>query len=167
MIEKIKQDFGLKTSLSIIGGVGWLIFIILWFAFYATNYSWEKNLSIFLLSILVIFLLIGGMWAIWSLRMIPKPGWEILKISGFKWRIITSIIIPLGAMIFLIIWFWYYAEPFSVWQNIAILLVTLLILGGLLGIIWTRWSMQHSDEMKKFEDIGEEIGKKMEESFKD
>jgi hypothetical protein len=119
MNENFKGNMGLKPGISIVFGVGWLIFIILWFAFYATNYSWEKNLSIILLSILIVFLVLGGMWAIWSLRMIPKYGWEMFKISGFRWRIITSIFLPLLAIIFLIIWFWYNAEPYSVWQNIA------------------------------------------------
>jgi hypothetical protein len=157
-----KEDMGLKPSLSIVGGVGWLIFIILWFAFYASNYSWEKNIAIMLSSILIIFLLLGGMWAIWSLRMIPKQGWEIFQIKGFKWRVVTSIIIPFLAIIFLIIWFWNYAEPFSVWQNIAVLLVTLLVLGGILGVIWARWGIKHGEEMKKFEKMGEDIEKKFE-----
>jgi hypothetical protein len=157
-----KEDMGLKPSLSIVGGVGWLIFIILWFAFYASNYSWEKNIAIMLSSILIIFLLLGGMWAIWSLRMIPKQGWEIFQIKGFKWRVVTSIIIPFLAIIFLIIWFWNYAEPFIVWQNIAVLLVTLLVLGGILGVIWARWGIKHGEEMKKFEKMGEDIEKKFE-----
>jgi hypothetical protein len=165
MAEKMKEDLGLKPSISIVGGVGWLIFVIVWFAFYATDYPWEKNLSIILLSILILFLLLGGMWAFWGLRMVPKPGWEVFKISGFRWRIITSIIIPFAAIIFLIIWFWYYAVPYSVWQNIAVLLVTLLALGGILGAMWARWSTKHGHEMKKFENIGEEIGKKIEDSF--
>ena len=167
MEEKLKGDVGLKPSISIVGGVGWLIFVIIWFAFYATNFPWEKNLAVLLLSILIVFILLGGMWAIWSLRMIPKPGWEVFKISGFRWRIITSIILPFAAIIFLIIWFWYYAEPYSVWQNIAILLVTLLALGGILGAIWARWGMKHGHEMKKFENIGEEIGKKVEDAMKE
>ena len=166
MKEKKACDLGWKPSLSIIGGVGWLIFVIIWFAFYATDYAWEKNLAIILLSILVVFLLLGGMWAIWGLRMVPKPGWEVFKISGFKWRVSISIILPLAAMIFLIIWFWYYAEPYSVWQNIAVLLVTLLVIGGILGAIWARWGIKHGHEMDKFDDIGEEIGKKIEESMK-
>jgi hypothetical protein len=106
------------------------------------------------------------MWAVWSIRMIPKKGLEIFKVSGFKWRIIISIIIPFAAIIFLIGWFWYYAEPFSVWQNIAVLLVTLLLLGGILGATWAQWSIKHGEEMKKFEDIGEEIGKKVEDQMK-
>ncbi len=68
-------------------------------------------------------------------------------------------------MIFLIFWFWYYAEPYSVWQNIAVLLVTILAMGGTLGVIWTRWGMQHGHEMEKFDNIGEEIGEKIEETF--
>jgi hypothetical protein len=151
------KELGLKPSISIIGGVGWLIFVILWFAFYASNYSWEKNLAILLSSILVIFLLLGGMWAVWSLRMMPKEGWEIFKITGFRWRIISSIIVPLISIIFLIIWFWYFAEPYSVWQNIAVFIVVLLIIGGTLGVIWAKWSIKHSEEMKKFEKIGKEI----------
>jgi hypothetical protein len=166
-MEEKKCDMGWKPSISIIGGVGWLIFISIWLAFYATDYSWEKNLAIILLSVLIVFLIIGGMWAIWSLRMMPKPGWEVFKISGFRWRILTSIILPFAAIIFLIIWFWYYAEPYSVWQNIAVLLVTLLAMGGILGAIWARWSIKHGHEMKKFEDIGEEIGKKVEKAMKD
>ena len=154
------KDLGLKPSISIIGGVGWLIFVILWFAFYASNYSWEKNMAVLLLSILVIFLLLGGMWALWSLRMITKEGWEIFKISGFRWRIISSIIVPLISIIFLIFWFWYLAEPYSVWQNIAVFIVVLLIIGGTLGVIWAKWSMKHSEEMKKFEKIGKEIEEK-------
>ena len=162
-----KACMGWKPSLSIVGGVGWLVFIILWLAFYATDYSWEKNLAIILLSILVLFVLVGGMWAIWGLRMIPKPGWEVFKITGFRWRIYTSITIPFLTMIFLIVWFWVYAQPYSVWQNIAVLLVTLLVMGGILGVIWTRWGMMHSHEMEKFEKMGEEFGKKVEETFDD
>ena len=157
MAEKINENMGFKPSISIIIGVGWLIFIILWFAFYASNHSWEKNIAILLFSILIIFLLLGGMWAIWSFRMIPKKGWEIFKIKGFKWRVITSILLPFVSIIFLILWFWFYAEPFTVWQNIAILFVVLLILGGMLGTIWAHWSMIHHEEMKEFEKIGKEI----------
>jgi peptidoglycan/LPS O-acetylase OafA/YrhL len=161
MVEECKEDLGFKPSISIVVGVGWLIFIILWFAFYASDYSWEKNLAILLVSGLIVFLLLGGMWAIWSLRKIPKSEWEVFKIKGFKWRIAISIILPFIAIIFLISWFWYYAEPYTVWQNIAVLLVVLLVVGGILGAAWARWGITHGKEMEKW---GEEFGKKIEEA---
>jgi peptidoglycan/LPS O-acetylase OafA/YrhL len=138
-----EKELGLKPSLSIIIGVGWLIFLILWFAFYAGGYAWEKNLAIILLSILVMFVLIGGMWAMYGIRKIPPDEKEKFKTSGFKWRVGLSIALPFAAMIFLIIWFWSYAQPYNVWQNIAVMLVTLLVIGGVLGSVWARWGIKH------------------------
>jgi len=160
-MEKECKDLGFKPSISIVIGVGWLIFIILWFAFYASDYSWEKNLAIFLLSALIVFLLIGGMWAIWSLRKIPKSEWKMFKIKGFKWRIGISIVLPFIGIIFLISWFWEYAEPYTVWQNIAVLLVVLLIIGAILGALWAKWGITHGEKMEKW---GEDFGKKIEEA---
>ena len=163
MVEgKCSKDLGVKPSVSIVGFVGWLIFIILWLAFYASDYSWEKNFAIILLSVLVVFLLIGGMWAIWSIRKIPRSEWKMFKIKGFRWRIIVSIVLPFIAIIFLIVWFWFYAEPYTVWQNIAVLLVVLLAMGGTLGVIWARWGTIHGDKMEK---MGEDLGKKFEDAF--
>ena len=138
-----KHDLGWRPSFSIIVAVGWLVFLIVWFAFYATPYPWEQNFAIILLSIIVMFLLLGGTWAMWGIRMIPKEEKEKMKAAGFRSRILVSIILPLAAMIFLIVWFWYYAIPYSIWQNIAIILVTLLIIGGVLGSIWARWGIKH------------------------
>jgi len=146
-----KPDMGWRPSFSIIVGVGWLVFTILWLAFYASDYAWEKNLAIILLSILIMFLLLGGVWALWGIRMMPKNGWEMFKIHGFRSRIITSIILPLAAIISLIIWFWYYAEPYTVYQNIAVFIVVLLLMGGILGAIWARWGTKHGKELEKYD----------------
>ena len=94
MTGKSKMYPGWRAPFSAVVGVGWLIFIILWLAFFASDYSVYQNIAIFLASILVTFLLLGGVWAIWSLRMIPKEGWEMMRIVGFKWRIGVSITLP-------------------------------------------------------------------------
>jgi hypothetical protein len=144
-----KEKLGWRPTFSIVVGVGWLIFLIAWLAFYASNYVWEQNIAMILLSILVAFSLLGGVWAVWGLKMIPKEGREMFKTFGFKWRIQTSIAIPFLAIVFLIIWFWFYAAPFTVWQNIAVLLITLLAVGGILGALWARWGMKHSWKFDK------------------
>jgi hypothetical protein len=144
-----RPTLGWRPTFSIVVGVGWLIFIIAWLGFYASNYVWEQNIAIILLSILVAFSLLGGIWAVWGLKMIPKEGREMFKTLGFKWRIQTSIVIPFLAIVFLIIWFWFYAAPFTVWQNIAVLLITLLAVGGILGALWARWGMKHGWKFDK------------------
>lgn len=146
--EKNLQPSGWQITISIIMGVGWLIFLILWLAFYASIFSYEKNIAVILLSILIFFIPLGGYWALWAYK--NNRGWEVFKIKGFKWRVAVSTIIPLALVIFLILWFWYYAEPYSIWQNIAVILVTVLILGGILGSIWAHWGMTHSKDFENY-----------------
>jgi amino acid transporter len=95
--------------------------------------------------------------------MIPKEGWDLLKFKGFKWRLIVSIIIPLGAMIFLIIWFWEPAIPYTIWQNIAVFLVVLLIMAAILSVIWIGWGKKYGEMFEKqAEEVGQEIEKRFE-----
>jgi hypothetical protein len=151
--EKSMQPSGWQVSLSIIMGVGWLIFLILWLAFYATGYSYEKNIAVILLSVLIFFLPLGGLWAYWAYK--NNRGWEVFKIKGFKWRVVISIILPLALVFFLIFWFWYYATPYSIWQNLAVILVVILVLGGVLGSVWAHWGMSHSKDFEDYQ-CGEE-----------
>lgn len=67
-------------------------------------------------------------------------------------------ILPFVAIIFLIIWFWFIADlySFSVWQSIAIVIVTLLTVGGILGSIWANWGVKHSKDFEKYEKKKEE-----------
>ena len=151
-----KEGLGWRVSLSIIAGVGWLVFIILWLFFYAGDYNWEKNVAIVLLSILVIGLILGAPWTIWGLRHRKKKEIEMWKTKGFKWRIYLSTAVAFLLVIFLIIWFWYYAEPYDVYQNIAILIVSLLIAGGLMGAAWAPWGIKHQHEFEHPKDVEEE-----------
>ena len=105
----------------------------------------------------------GGVWAIWSFKIIPKEGWNLLKFKGFKWRLIVSIITPLASMIFLIVWFWEPAIPYTIWQNIAVVLVVLLIMAAILSVIWIDWGKKYGDMFgKQAEEVGKEIEKKFE-----
>jgi len=148
-LDDISHPSGWRVSLSIAIGVGWLIFVIIWLAFFAGNYSFNKNIAIVLISILVLIIVLGGPWALWGLKHIPKEGVEMMRKTGFKSRVITSIIIPLGLIIFLIIWFYFYADAYNIYQNIAIFLVSILAVGGLMGAMWAPWGMKHGKEFEE------------------
>lgn len=155
--EDFPKPSGWRISLSIAMGVGWLIFLIIWLAFFAGDetlgFSLYQNIAIIMISILVVFVILGGSWAAWGLKYIPKEGKEMMKTTGFTSRIVVSIIIPLALIIFWIYWFYFPAENFDPYQNLAILLVSLLAVGGILGSIWAPWGMKQG---KKFEDFGKE-----------
>jgi hypothetical protein len=149
------QPPGWKVSLSIGMGIGWIVFVIIWLAFFAGNetynFSGYQNFAVILISILVVILVLGGSWASWGLKQIPKEGKEMMKMAGFASRVVVSIIIPLALMIFLIIWFFFYATNFDLYQNIAVFIVSILIMAGIMGAIWAPWGMKHEKDFKDWE----------------
>ncbi len=164
MVEKKFEHGLLKAGFSGAVVIGWLVFIILFLAFYSEGFRTNEKFAILLLSILIIIVLLGGFWAFWSLRLMSKKDWEMFKIKGFKWRLIGTITYGLALLLILIYCFWYLWIDFNFWQYLAVLFVVLLVSGGLLGGIWASWSSVYKDEMNKF---GEEFGKKFENEFKE
>ena len=61
---------------------------------------------------------------------------EMMKTKGAGIRIAISIISVVGWLIFLISWLFFYAGGYDIYQNIAIFIVSLLILGGINGVTW-------------------------------
>jgi len=164
-MDEKKFEYGLlKAGFSGAVAIGWLVFIILFLAFYSEGFKTNEKFAIILLSLLIMTVLLGGPWALWSLQMMSKKDWEIFKIKGFKWRIIGSIVYGLSLLIVLIYGFWYLWKDFGFWQYLAILLVIVLVSGGILGGLWASWSAKYKDEMNKY---GEEFGKKFEKGFKE
>ena len=102
---------------------------------------------------------------------------DMMKTKGFGWRVSLSIIMSVGWLIFLIIWMFFYASGFNVYQNIAIFLVSLLIVGGVLGAAWAPWGIKHEHRFDKYstkskekntkenkKDVGKEIDEELEKS---
>jgi len=141
-----KAGFRWGVSLSIIGAVGWLIFIIVWLAFYASEYPWEKNFAIFLLSLLVVGIVLGTPWSIWGMKQRTQKEKEMWKIKGFKWRVWFSGVFVIAIFSFLIYWFWFLAVPYSIYQNIAVIIVAFLVLGGVMGAMWAPWGLKYGDK---------------------
>ncbi len=141
-----------RVSLSILVGVGWLVFLVLWLFFYAKNYAWERNVAIFLFSLLLLVGILGGPWAYWAYKKQTAAEKEMMEIKGFRWRIWVSILFMLCAFVFLIYWFWIVAEPYDIYQNLAIFIVSLLITGGLLAAMWAPWGMKYDSAQRSKSD---------------
>lgn len=148
-----KETPGWAVSLSILIGVGWLVFLLLWLFFYAYPRSeWEKNVAVLLLSLLIICGILGIPWAVWAIKNQSVQDKELWELRGFKLRIEISIILGLAVFLFLIYWFWYQAIPYTVFQNLAIFIVSFLIVGGLLAAMWAPWGMTHPHEHNHHDD---------------
>jgi fatty acid desaturase len=65
------------------------------------------------------------------------------KTPGFAWRVSLSIIVGIGWLVFLILWFFFYATDYTIYQNIAIILVSILIMCAILGASWASWGIKY------------------------
>lgn len=69
---------------------------------------------------------------------------------GMRWRIGLSATLGTLWLVFLIIWFFFYASNYDVYQNIAIFLASLLAVGGILGGAWMSFGRKFMHMGKRF-----------------
>ena len=74
-------------------------------------------------------------------EMKSDRGWA----EGMGWRVGVSIVTFFGSMIAVILWLFFYATSFSVYQNIALVVVILLAFIAIMGATWASWGMKQRD----------------------
>ena len=65
---------------------------------------------------------------------------------GLASRVVVSIIVFFGLLIFAIIYVAFFASSFSLFQQIAVILVALLVGVAILGAMWTSWGIKYGKE---------------------
>lgn len=132
--------FAWRVGLSIFVVFGWLAFLLIWLFFYAGDYDVFQNIAIFLVSVIVGIGILAAAWATWGIRYASKFGgqgaewtkhrgaWILSSVAGFAW------------LLFLIIWLFFYAGDYNGYQNLAIVITSLLVLGAITSSTWiVRW----------------------------
>ncbi len=64
------------------------------------------------------------------------------KPEGMGWRVAVSIITFFGSVIAVILWLFFYAGSFNVYQNIAVIVVIFLAFIAVMGATWASWGMK-------------------------
>jgi len=108
-----------RIRLSITVGIGWLIFIVLWWPFYATFYTGYQNFAVMILSVAALIALTGGPW----MTQVPREAF-----MAFRGRAVLGLVTLYAYFAFLIIWLWFYAGGYELYFNVTIgLIVTLVV----------------------------------------
>lgn len=115
-------------SLTLACAAGWLSFLIIWLFFFAGDHDAYRNLAVVMVSLLLIGGLLAAAWIPWCARF---------GLGG--WRPTASCLVGLTWAIFLIIWLFFYAGDFGIYQNIAIFILSLTLVGLINSLLW-RWS---------------------------
>lgn len=72
-----------------------------------------------------------------------------MDMPGMVWRILFSILIPVLWLSFLILWLFFYADAYNLYQNLAVFLASILIAFGVLGSVWAFWGMKWGEKAHK------------------
>jgi uncharacterized RDD family membrane protein YckC len=68
---------------------------------------------------------------------------------GMASRVAVSIIVFFGLLIFAIIYAAFYASSFSLFQQIAVIVVALLVAIAILGAMWSSWGIKYGKKCKE------------------
>ncbi len=73
--------------------------------------------------------------------------WDVPE--GIAKRVSVSVTTGIAWLIFLIIFLGFFADRFTIYQNLAIILASILVVALVLGPMWTHWSIKYWDACKK------------------
>lgn len=74
---------------------------------------------------------------------------------GLSSRVAVSILVIFGWLIFAILWLIFYAGSFSLLENIAVIIVVLLVGIAILGAMWASWGIKYGKKMEHWKDSAE------------
>ena len=80
--------------------------------------------------------------------------------GGFKWRIAVSIYGSIAWLIFVIAYLAFIPTGFNVWQNISVVAISILVLGGIMAGIWVPWKVEYWQDVEKYFERFEEMDTK-------
>ena len=63
--------------------------------------------------------------------------------QGFGWRIGISILVVFGWVVFVLLWLLFYASRFNIYQNVGVLLVSILVGMAVLADSWVSWGLRY------------------------
>jgi hypothetical protein len=116
----------------------WLIFVDVWFWFLAGGYTGYQNIAILMFSFAVFCGIMVATWAPWARKRGEGPeNWWSIGLA-FSWVIVLAL------------WFWFLADGFDAYQNFAVFLVSLLVIGAISG--GAQWKKYRDFEAMDWDD---------------
>lgn len=122
-----------RAVLTIVASFAWLIFIVIFLFFFTDDLSSSQNLAVMLVSILILIAVLAVAWVTWAVKY-PRPpmpqGYGHYRPPNPKARSIIGGLTGIIWLTFIIIWLFFFASDFTLYQNIGAVLASALIVFG-------------------------------------
>lgn len=126
-----------RTVFSVAVGLVWLIWLLLWWAFWSGDYTIAQKFAVSIISILVAGGLAGAVWIPFSMRYGDDA--DQWRVPGFALNIVVSMAIIIGLAIFMVYMLFFPWSGFTWCQSIVIIIVVLIVGAVMMSPIWIRW----------------------------
>ena len=169
-----------RIYVSVFGGILLLIGVILYLAFVPNTFTTFQNIAIILVALLVLGAILTAIWVPWGMKFARHAKrWEKeMKAWGkkmereiecefggkemfFGWvsyrnrkRSVVSSLSGIALLIFVILYLAFYPTNLTLFQNIAIILVAILLVGAINAMVWVPAGMRQATEFKKMVEKG-------------
>nr|MDO8133626.1 hypothetical protein [Candidatus Njordarchaeum guaymaensis] len=135
-----KPETKRRTAFNAVVNFAWAIFLFAWFYYYAFAYTLLENVIVFFVSAAVMGAIQG----------VSRTPWRMeAEQPGYRWRVVLSIVMAVGWFVFLLLWLLFFTGGYTIYQNMAIVLVSLLIVAAVLGVAWAPWGIKYARKYKK------------------
>jgi hypothetical protein len=144
-VNKFESGLTWRSRATGVIGVGWIAFLVLWLFLYASEFDVYKNIVIVLVSIIAAGALIGVVWGS-AMKGMGSCMEGMPKVKGLGWRMLLSMVIMTVSAAFFLVWFYFFAVDYSIYQNLGILIVQIIATFGVLGATWKSFKIDGIDE---------------------
>jgi len=134
-----------RLVLTILSGVGWLFSLLLWYVFFSGDYTLNKNISIFFLSLFGLGIILSLIWISFGRFEYAKIAKIFIEPLEFGWRLVLSIILVIGVLLFLAIWFWFFADTLHLFLNLLLAILVLVVSSVIIAWVWVSIGHQFPD----------------------
>lgn len=136
-------------KITLIIGIAWMLFFIGWILLFSTSFSIYIHGGVFLLSSITSLSFIIIVWFYWLQKIVPQIGLVFLKSIGLFKPILFTLILPFMISILLGIYLIFFADLFSLLQNIAIIIISFLTIIIVISLIWRTTDLSPFQFMKQ------------------
>ena len=77
-----------------------------------------------------------------SMSSPPAAAWEPWQKA--RWPVLLSILGPVAWLSATLLYVGFWAEGFSLFQSVVVVLVSLIVLAGVMGAAWWGWGVRHA-----------------------
>ena len=155
-----------RTGFTVAVGVGWLIWLLVWWAFWSGDFTIAQKFAVAIMSLMVMGGLAGAVWIPFSMRHgEDRDQW---KAPGFVWRIGVSMAVFIGLAVLVIYMLFFPWKDFNWCQSIVVIIVVLIVGALMMAPMWMRWGKKGKVHVElELDDVAEEISEAIEEAIEE